>query len=375
MLRIPVIFSLAVLIVASANAQPANDDPCNAITLTVAPNLEECTPTQAIQWAAATATNTPNPVCASGQLLDVWYKFLAPANGKVNIRTSLPAGATNDGAMVAYSAASCNGPFTEVGCNDDYNGFNPGLNLTGLIAGQTYYIRMLSFSAGSGNYLICLANPAPAPPPIDPNKRVGINYDFPEANLDVNGDLIVRGGNPQPGRVLAATNSKGKVEWKDITSLAPGSGRKLFKVALTGNQSFFGEARVNFNNEIYDIGNGYDTAAKKYIMYDTAGSIYQFSVSLNYAASNVSPVTLLPNVLVYQNGNIKYNYMPLTALPYISIPERARTLFFTFELKCETGQDEVAVQVVAMDGAGITIYATHTASGNLPSFFSGQKIY
>jgi hypothetical protein len=367
MLRIYIILSLGVLITTGAIAQPANDEPCNAIALTVAPNLEECAPTQTIQWAAATATNIPSPICASGQLLDVWYKFVAPANGKVNIRTSLPAGATNDGAMAVYSSASCNGPFTEVGCNDDYNGLNPGLNLTGLVAGQTYYIRFWSFSSSNGNYLVCLSNPAPTPPAIDPNKRVGINYDFPEANLDVNGTVIIRGGNPQPGRVLIATNDKGKMEWKDLSIPSP-INRRLFKATMSANQNLTAvEARLQFDSKVYDIGNGYDPIDKKYLITDSIGAIYEFNLSITLSTRNLGTNVF---IYVYQNGAIAH------IMSYANIganPGNYTTWLNTFTIKSITNQDEVYITCFSQSPpqiiySGLVLNATS-------SYFSGQKIY
>ncbi len=360
--------TILLCITAALNAQPANDDPCNAITLTVAPNLEECTPAQTIQWTAATATNVSNPACGSGQLQDVWYKFVAPINGKVNIRVSLPAGATNDGAMAVYSAAVCNGGFTEISCNDDYNGLNPGLSLTGLIAGQIYYLRFWTIPSsgnnpGNGNYSICLSNPAPPPPPIDPDKRVGINYEFPETNLDVNGNVTVRGGNPQSGRVLTSINDKGKAEWRDFQQV---SQKKLFKVGLSQNQAGSSNPlRVQFNKIEYNVGNIYDTTLRRCLINDSIGSVYQF---------NLTTITTGGNSVyfyVLQNNQLKHIFRSNINL---------LTTTFIFELRCETTQDDIYITASSGLAGGSfeiqTVYSVVVPPQNgTGTFFSGQKIY
>jgi hypothetical protein len=381
MLRIHLILSLGLFITISANAQPTNDEPCNAITLTVAPNIEECTPTQAIQWSAATATNIANPACGSGQLQDVWYKFTAPVNGKVNIRVSLPVGATNDGVIAVYSAAACTGSFTEVGCNDDYIGLNPGLSLTGLAAAQIYYIRFWSLGSSAGNYLICLCNPAPSPPAIDPNKRIGINYDFPEANLDVNGTLMVRGGNPQPGRVLTAINEKGKMEWKDIVNQVPQPIKRLFQTGIYGQYTNT-ENSISFFNKVYDIGNGLDLVNNKYVIQDSIGSIYQFTLCVTTSQPTTNNLNSYPKVYfnIYQNNVLKKTFVHTNVEKQLqfSTDTEISSNSYTFELATISNHDEIRLTIVsnAFGNIAITTYSPplYNIGGN-SSFFSGQKIY
>ncbi len=291
----------------AANAQPANDDPCSAVLLTVTPDVDECTPNVPVQWTAATATNLPNPNCSAGQLLDVWYKFVAPANGKVNIRvsTTIPA---NDGAMAIYNGTNCLAPGAAVDCNDDFSNFNPGFNLTGLIAGQTYLVRFWNTTLATGNFSICLSTPETPPPPIDPTKKVGIGTTTPQANLDLNGNLILRGGNPGAGKVLTAIDNKGTAEWK-----TQGSGKPAFKICLSTNQSIptYGiEYPVSFKTVMHDVVGNFNATDSSIILNDVPGSIYHFDINLNYSyiVNHNGGVQKRAYIRVYQNGNILHEF-------------------------------------------------------------------
>jgi len=71
-----------------------------------------------------------------GVIADVWFSFVAPANGLVNVTTVL--GSATEVNLVAYSGAC--GTLTEINCIDTVDTAN-ALNLNGLVAGDTYYIQ------------------------------------------------------------------------------------------------------------------------------------------------------------------------------------------------------------------------------------------
>ena len=134
--------ALSILIPATAISQ--SNTPCSGMSV-VAPSLAvnaTCSNTTAtIDGADSQQTNANNggtPSCGSmGE--DVWFTFTAPASGNVDLTTT--AGTITDAVMAVYSG-SC-GSFTEVDCDDDGGtGSMPLLNLTGLTAGNTYFIRL-----------------------------------------------------------------------------------------------------------------------------------------------------------------------------------------------------------------------------------------
>lgn len=143
--------ALSILIPVTAISQ--SDTPCGAPNINV---NAACTNTTAtIDGTANQQTNAANggtPSCGSmGE--DVWFSFTAPASGNVDLTTT--AGTTTDGVMAVYSGACTS--LTEVDCDDDGGtGSMPLLNLTGLTAGNTYYIRLWDYGGGTGNFDICL---------------------------------------------------------------------------------------------------------------------------------------------------------------------------------------------------------------------------
>lgn len=136
-----------------------NDDPCSAIPL----NLTSTCGMQGYHNVGATATSgIPAPGCSTYSGGDVWFSFVAPANGLVTIRTT--AGTLTNAAMALYSASACNGTFNLISC-DNLSGPNnmPFLSYTPLelVAGNTYYLRVWGNNGNTGTFNLC-ANTAPA---------------------------------------------------------------------------------------------------------------------------------------------------------------------------------------------------------------------
>jgi Chaperone of endosialidase len=79
-----ILFISAFLLFQLSYAQPANDNPCGATNIPVE-NLG-CEPTSIFVYTSATwSSGSGNTWCENFQNLDVWYKFIVPANGKVII--------------------------------------------------------------------------------------------------------------------------------------------------------------------------------------------------------------------------------------------------------------------------------------------------
>lgn len=149
----PGTFSLKLLVT------PANDDPCGATTL---PVNAACTYTASTTTGATATLGVPAPSCANYAGGDVWFKAVVPAAGGIIVNTA--AGVITDGGMALYTATACNGTFTQVSCNDDFNAQMPGISATGLTPGSTVYIRFWAYgNASSGSFSICAAMPPPPP--------------------------------------------------------------------------------------------------------------------------------------------------------------------------------------------------------------------
>ncbi len=128
----------------------------SAIALTV---NDVCTNTTGSNTGATDSGESPAPGCGSYNGADVWFSFVVPATGHVIINTV--AGDITDGAMAAYSG-TC-GSLTLIECNDDGGpGTMPMLDLSGLTAGETIYIRFWEYGGNTfGTFDICVQKGCP----------------------------------------------------------------------------------------------------------------------------------------------------------------------------------------------------------------------
>jgi hypothetical protein len=144
-----------------ARAQ-ANDEPCSAITLT--PSGQLCTAPTVGTLQAATFT-TPNGYsnqtpCGGtfGQPLDVWYKFTTASSGLGSTGATVSVTGNAAAQVRLFSAVSCAGPFTQLGCQGATvpNSAAPALATTALTPNTTYYVRVAGNTAGP--FTICLTD-------------------------------------------------------------------------------------------------------------------------------------------------------------------------------------------------------------------------
>jgi len=153
-------FGICVTIPAATG--PANDDPCNAITLTPS---NTCTYQTFNNTGAINTTGVPAPGCANylnypGN--DVWFQVTVPAEGGVIVDTR-PGGMT-DGGMALYTGTCTNLVLVSCDDNNSVNGDMPTIYATGLTPGTTAWIRMWSKgTTPQGTFDICVTIPPPQP--------------------------------------------------------------------------------------------------------------------------------------------------------------------------------------------------------------------
>lgn len=136
----------------------SNDDPCVPTGATLLTVQTSCVPQTFTNVGATTSSTTPAPACGNYSGRDVWFRFVAPPNGRVFIDSR--AGTLLDGAMTLYSAASCAGPFTAIECDDDDGpGLMPAIDrmCNTLVPGATYWIRFYGFGGTRGTFDLCLS--------------------------------------------------------------------------------------------------------------------------------------------------------------------------------------------------------------------------
>nr|MBP7184767.1 T9SS type A sorting domain-containing protein [Saprospiraceae bacterium] len=106
---------------------------------------------------------------------DVWFSFMA-ANTTQNLTLANTSGNTDIYFQVFSS--SCSGTMTSILCSDT----NSGGSITGLTVGNTYYVRVYTYSSAvvtTGT--ICITNPAPSGPGDECTNSInigasGVNY-------------------------------------------------------------------------------------------------------------------------------------------------------------------------------------------------------
>jgi Secretion system C-terminal sorting domain len=154
---------IALLLCFYSFAQPANDNPCSAISLTA---NASCTYSVYTNAAATASAGVPAPGCASYSGGDVWFSLVVPAGGTVTV--DMNTGVITDSGLAFYTG-TC-GSLTLLSCDDDasLNGNMSMLTATGLTVGSTLFIRVWEYgNNNNGTFSICAT--APAPPPVMTN--------------------------------------------------------------------------------------------------------------------------------------------------------------------------------------------------------------
>ena len=127
---------------------PANDDLCNAQPIAL-----DTTGTSGDYTTVGATSEASEPVAAcfnAGINGSVWFSFMAPASGEVEVSTDYTGGTLTDTEIAVYDAAgvTCSDLSTlgaELGCDQDSGtdeDFNSVLALTGLTPGGTYYVQV-----------------------------------------------------------------------------------------------------------------------------------------------------------------------------------------------------------------------------------------
>lgn len=138
---------------------PANDNCTNAINVPVSTVSGTCTYVNGT-IAGATASSQANG-CSGTADDDVWYSFVATSPG-VRINLTNITGSTSDLYHSVYSG-TCGSIGTALVCSDPNNS-----TLTGLIPGNTYYVRVFSLTATAGQtsiFDICIQQTGPCGTP------------------------------------------------------------------------------------------------------------------------------------------------------------------------------------------------------------------
>lgn len=123
---------------------PANDECANAVSLTVNTDYN-CGSVTSGTVLAATASSVDTSACGGTEDDDVWYSFVATQTTH-RIQLTNVTGSTTDLYHSLWTGTDCNSLTLVSGSCSDPNTSNP----TGLTIGQTYYLRVYTWSS-TGN--------------------------------------------------------------------------------------------------------------------------------------------------------------------------------------------------------------------------------
>lgn len=139
---------------------PTNDECADAVTLTVNPDLNCGTVTAGYTLGATDSGTTPDP-CYGTPDDDVWFKFVATAaTHKISLLNIASVGSDDDTDTYFQVFSGTCGSLGSVFCSDPEEGI-----VTGLTAGDTYYVRVYSYYGAGSNqsFNICIGTYPPPP--------------------------------------------------------------------------------------------------------------------------------------------------------------------------------------------------------------------
>lgn len=135
---------------------PNDDDNCAGAT--PIPVGSTCNP---MNFSNFGATDSGIAACAGTADDDIWFSFVAPASGAVNVQV---AGSAAFDAVIETFSGTCNG-LTSIGCGDlTIEGGAETSFLSGLTPGQTYFVRVFDWYQGAAptnNFTICITSATP----------------------------------------------------------------------------------------------------------------------------------------------------------------------------------------------------------------------
>lgn len=144
----------------AAPAAPANDDCSNAVVLTANTGATCATPVSGTTLGAT--ESMPAGACSGTPNDDVWYSFVATGTTHiVTLSNVVSVGNPSTTDMYFQVMSGACGSTTSLLCSDPNTG-----TVTGLTVGNTYYIRVYTYSGtqtAAASFDICVTSPPPPP--------------------------------------------------------------------------------------------------------------------------------------------------------------------------------------------------------------------
>ncbi len=139
-------------------AQPLNDELCDATLLTVGNSCNGMP--NGTNTNAGLEPGEPDGSCFDGNFNSVWYRFVGPASGLVQISTNFPIGSMSDSQISLYTlpGGDCSDltDLTEIACNQDASlfNFNATISNVTVVPATSYYVQVSGYQGETGSFCI-----------------------------------------------------------------------------------------------------------------------------------------------------------------------------------------------------------------------------
>ena len=233
-------------ICAISGCSPANDFCSGATPLVLGVNTSFQSNVCA---SAAGASDGGVATCwDAGTLNTVWYTVIASSTS-IKIRTRLR---TLTDSQIAVYSGTC-GNLTQIGCNDNFTlcssggGRNSNVTVTGLTAGNTYYIRVDGRNAATGTFDIMAIDGSSNFPPI-PDQDCEMATAICTRTNSIDDPGYTGSGNIcdlQTGTCLASAEASGV--WYTFSTTATTTGQTL-QFSITPNNGF-----SNYDFQLWEV--------------------------------------------------------------------------------------------------------------------------
>lgn len=212
----------------AAPAAPANDDCANAVMLTANTGATCATPVSGTTLGAT--ESMPAGACSGTPNDDVWYSFVATGTTHiVTLSNVVSVGNPTATDMYFQVMSGACGSTTSLLCSDPNTG-----TVTGLTVGNTYYIRVYTYSStqtAAATFDICVTSPPPAPANDNCSGAVALTPGATFAQNAVVGTFV--SGTTDGSVPTCQTNANSNV-WYTVT--VPASGNITIETdAVTGS--------------------------------------------------------------------------------------------------------------------------------------------
>jgi gliding motility-associated-like protein len=305
-----------------------NDDPCNAIPLgdpTGSPvGTTPITSHGSQNNFCATAVGEPNPSGFTPNQT-VWYTFVAPATGNVNIFVNSDAviGGEDpiDIELAVWESPGCAGPWREIQSGDDLLGYDLDMDVNCLTPGETYYIQLdgsdlLALIGSDEGYFDLTLTELPSFP-IAPNDEicnaVALGDPFASGSVGIanqNNLCADDIGDPQPDAF-----GTDQTVWYTFTTPATGGPYAVDVSASTGLPWPFGSGSIDLQVAVFESSNNTCTGTLTEVDSDYDPIIFDEDVTVQCLQPNTTYFVMIDGSFFDQQGYFDLNISPAPSVP------------------------------------------------------------